>query len=359
MDFNVTLLPGDGVGPEIIDAAAAVLGAIEHKYGHDFHMHSKNIGGAAIDTTGVPLPEETLADCKAADAVLLGAVGGPKWDSLKPHLRPERGLLTLRSGMGLFANIRPAVLHEELASSSPLRPDIAKQGVNIMMVRELTGGIYFGERGYRDGAMGQEAYDTEVYSINEIERIAKIAFELAKTRGKKVTSVDKANVLETSRLWRATVERVAAGYPDVRLENMLVDNCAMQLVKNPSRFDVVLTSNMFGDILSDEAAAVTGSIGMLPSSSLGAGGAALYEPIHGSAPDIAGKDEVNPIGTILAAAMMLSQSLKLEAEALAVENAVHKVLAKGLRTKDLAVGSKKPVSCSRITEEIVFAVLNK
>ena len=357
MDFKVTLLPGDGVGPEVIDSAVAVLSAIERKYGHDFHLHSKDIGGAAIDTTGVPLPEDTLNDCKAADAVLLGAVGGPKWDDLKPHLRPERGLLALRAGLGLFANIRPAVLHDELAASSPLRADIAKQGVNIMMVRELTGGIYFGERGYRDGAMGQEAFDTEVYSINEIERIAKIAFELAKTRGKKVTSVDKANVLATSRLWRATVERIAAGYPDVKLENMLVDNCAMQLIKNPAQFDVILTSNMFGDILSDEAAALTGSIGMLPSSSLGSGSIGLYEPIHGSAPDLAGKDEVNPIATILAAAMMLSQSLKLSRESWDLEIAVHKTLAKGLRTKDIAVG-KKAVSCSRMTEEIVFAVLD-
>ncbi len=358
MDFNITLLPGDGVGPEIIDSAVAVLGAIERKFGHNFHMHSMNIGGIAIDTTGVPLPEETLNDCKAADAVLLGAVGGTKWNGLKAHLRPEHGLLALRSGMGLFANLRPAVLYDELALSCPLRPDIAKKGIDIMMVRELTGGIYFGDHGYRDGSLGQEAYDTEVYSINEIERIAKIAFEVAKDRKKHVTSVDKANVLETSRLWRATVERIAKGYPDVELEHMLVDNCAMQLVRNPSRFDVILTSNMFGDILSDETAAITGSIGMLPSSSIGTGHNGLYEPIHGSAPDIAGKDEVNPIATILAAAMMLSTSLKLVNEAMAIEGAVHKVLAKGLRTKDIAIGLKKPITCSRMTEEIVFAILN-
>lgn len=358
MDFKVTLLPGDGVGPEVIDSAVAVLNAVERKFGHNFHMHSMPIGGSAIDLTGVPLPAETLDACTSADAVLLGAVGGPKWEDLKPHMRPEKGLLSLRSGMGLFANLRPAVLYEELIQSSPLRPDLAKKGVDIMMVRELTGGIYFGERGYRDGSLGQEAYDTEVYSIYEIERIAKLAFELAKTRGKRVTSVDKANVLETSRLWRATVERIAKGYPEVELEHMLVDNCAMQLVKNPSRFDVVLTSNMFGDILSDEAAAITGSIGMLPSSSLGAGNIGLYEPIHGSAPDIAGKDEVNPIATILAAAMMLSTSLKLINEAMAIENAIHKVLAKGLRTKDVAIGIKKPVTCSRMTEEIALTILN-
>lgn len=357
MDFNITLLPGDGVGPEIIDSAVAVLSAVEKKFGHNFHMHRMDIGGCAIDSTGVPLPKETLDDCKAANAVLLGAVGGPKWDGLSPHIRPEKGLLSLRSGMGLFANLRPAVLHDELISASPLRPDIAKKGVDIMIVRELTGGIYFGERGYRDGEWGQEAYDTEVYSINEIERIAKIAFELAMTRGKRITSVDKANVLETSRLWRATVERIGKGYPEVQIENMLVDSCAMQLVKDPSRFDVILTSNMFGDILSDEAAAVTGSIGMLPSSSLGAGNIGLYEPIHGSAPDIAGKDEVNPIATILAAAMMLSTSLKLFDEAMAVEAAVHKVLSKGLRTKDIA-GGKKYVTCSRMSEEIALALLN-
>ncbi len=358
MDFHITLLPGDGVGPEIIDAATTVLTAVEKKFGHNFHMQSRDIGGVAIDTTGVPLPKETLDACKQSDAVLLGAVGGPKWDGLKAHLRPERGLLSLRSGLGLFANLRPIALHEELISSSPLRQDIAKRGVNIMIVRELTGGIYFGERGYRDGAFGQEAYDTEVYSINEVERIAKIAFEIAMGRNKKVTSVDKANVLETSRLWRATVERVAKGYPEVELENMLVDNCAMQLIKEPSRFDVILTNNMFGDILSDEASMLTGSIGLLPSSSLGAGNMGLYEPIHGSAPDIAGNDEANPIATVLASAMMLSTSLKLVNEAFAVECAVHKVLAKGLRTKDIA-GGKKHVSCSRMAEEIALAVLNR
>ncbi|MDE7464117.1 MAG: 3-isopropylmalate dehydrogenase, partial [Clostridiales bacterium] len=351
MDFHIALLPGDGVGPEIVEAAATVLSAVENKFGHDFHMQSYDIGGAAVDTTGVPLPKDTLDACKNADAVLLGAVGGPKWDGLKTHLRPERGLLALRSGMGLFANFRPVALHDELISTSPLRADIAKKGFDIMFVRELTGGIYFGERGYRDGAFGQEAYDTEVYSINEVERIAKIAFEIAMSRNKKVTSVDKANVLETSRLWRATVERVAKGYPEVELENMLVDNCAVQLIKEPSRFDVILTTNMFGDMLSSEASTLTGSIGMLPSSSIGANNVGLYSPIHGSAPDIAGLDEANPIATILSAAMLLSTSLKLVNEALAIEGAVQKVLAKGLRTKDIA-GGKKHVSCSRIAEEI-------
>lgn len=357
MNFNVVLLPGDGVGPEIIDAAVAVLNAVERKYGHNFHMRPMPVGGSAIDSTGVPLPKETLDACKAANAVLLGAVGGPKWESVSSHLRPEKGLLALRSGMGLFANLRPVSLYGELVNASPLKNDIAKKGVDIMIVRELIGGIYFGERGFRDGAMGQEAFDTEVYSINEIERIAKIAFEIAVSRGKRVTSIDKANVLDSSKLWRATVERIAKSYPDVKLEHMLVDNCAMQLVKDPSQFDVLLTSNLFGDILSDEAAAVTGSIGMLPSSSLGAGNIGLYEPIHGSAPDIAGKDEANPIGTILAAAMMLGTSLKLVDEAVAVENAVKRTLAKGMRTKDIA-GGKKHVSCSRMAEEIALAVLN-
>ncbi len=357
MNFNVVLLPGDGVGPEIIDAAVAVLNAVERKFGHNFHMRALPVGGSAIDSTGVPLPKDTLEACKAANAVLLGAVGGPKWESVSAHLRPEKGLLALRSGMGLFANLRPVSLYSELVNASPLKSDIAKKGVDIMIVRELIGGIYFGERGFRDGVMGQEAYDTEVYSINEIERIAKIAFEIASSRNKRVTSVDKANVLDTSKLWRATVERIAKSYPDVKLEHMLVDNCAMQLVKDPSQFDVLLTSNLFGDILSDEAAAITGSIGMLPSSSLGAGNIGLYEPIHGSAPDIAGKDEANPIGTILAAAMMLGTSLKLVDEAVAVENAVKRTLAKGLRTKDIA-GGKKHVSCSRMAEEIALAILN-
>ena len=357
MDFNVTLLPGDGVGPEIIDSASAILAAVQSKYGHNFHLRTMKIGGAAIDSTGVPLPKETLEACKSSDAVLLGAVGGPKWEGQSAHLRPERGLLSLRQSMGLFANLRPVALYDELISTSPFKPEIVKKGFNIMMVRELTGGIFFGERGYRDGTFGQEAYDTEVYSIYEVERIAKIAFELAMTRSKKVTSVDKATVLDSSRLWRATVERVAKSYPEVTLEHMLVDNCAMQLIKEPSQFDVILTTNLFGNILSNEASMLTGSIGLLPSSSLGAGNIGLYEPIHGAAPDIAGNDEVNPIATILAAAMMLSTSLKLVKEAHAVENAVRKVLAKGLRTKDIS-GGKKYVSCSRITEEIALAILN-
>lgn len=356
MDFNITLLPGDGVGQEVIDSAITVLTAVERKYGHNFHMHSMPIGGDAIDKTGVPLPDETLAACKEADAVLLGAVGGPKWENRAAHVRPERGLLSLRTGMGLFANVRPVVLYGELAQTCPLVPEVAKKGIDMMFVRELSGGIYFGEHGYRDGMHGQEAYDTEKYSINEIERIAKIAFEIAKTRNGRVTSVDKSNVLESGRLWRATVERIAAQYRDVKLENMLVDNCAMQLVKNPAQFDVILTTNMFGDILTHEAAAISGSIGMLPSSSLGSGNVGLYEPVHGSAPDIAGQNVVNPIATILAAAMMLGTSLGLVDEAMAVENAVHKALAHGLRTKDIAMG-KRAVSTARMTEEIALNIV--
>ncbi len=358
MELNVTVLRGDGIGPEITDAAIGCLDAIATRFNHTFNYSFPLIGGEAIDKTGVPLPQETIDECLKSDAVLLGAVGGPKWDSLPAHLRPEKGLLGIRSAMGLYANIRPALLYDVLRANSPLRADIAKQGIDLVMVRELTGGIYFGPRGYRDGEYGQEAYDTEVYSITEIERIAKIAFDLAMTRRKKVTSVDKANVLESSRLWRATVARVAKEYPEVELENMLVDNCAMQIVKNPSQFDVMLCPNMFGDILSDEAAMATGSIGLLPSSSLGATKRGLYEPIHGSAPDIAGKNVANPIATVLAAAMMLATSFNLTAETLALENAIKSVLNQGYRTPDIySIGNKK-VSCSKMGELIALAVLN-
>lgn len=356
MDFKITLLPGDGVGPEIVEAAASVLKAVEKKFGHTFNMTEKAIGGCAIDLYGVPLPKDTLDECLASDAVLLGAVGGPKWDKVDASVRPEKGLLAIRSELGLYANLRPVVLYEVLSSMSPIRRDVIEKGVDIMFVRELTGGIYFGERGYRDGKNGREAYDTEVYSDMEIERIAEIAFDLAEKRGKKVTSVDKANVLETSRLWRATVDEIAKRHPAVTVEHMLVDNCAMQLIKNPARFDVILTSNMFGDILTDEASALSGSIGMLPSSSLGGKNPGLYEPIHGSAPDIAGKDIANPIGTILAAAMMLRSSLNLPDEAAAIENAVRDCLNKGLRTADISDG-KKSIACSQMTKEIVKALV--
>lgn len=358
MDFKIAVIQGDGIGPEITNAAIGALDAVALKFGHKFVYSYPLLGGVAIDNTGVPLPQETVDVCLSSDAVLLGAVGGPKWDGLKGHLRPEKGLLGIRSAMGLFANVRPAILYDELKNASPLRPDIAKQGIDLVVVRELTGGIYFGNRGYRDGQYGQEAFDTECYSIMEIERIARLGFEIARGRRKKVTSVDKANVLESSRLWRATVERVGQNYPDVTLENILVDNCAMQLVKNPSQFDVLLCPNMFGDILSDEAAMVTGSIGLLPSSSLGATKLGLYEPIHGSAPDIAGTDTANPIATILSAAMLLSSSLDLDKETKCLENAIKTVLAKGYRTPDIYSAGTKKVGCSKMAELVALEVLN-
>lgn len=357
MEAKIAVIRGDGIGPEIVDAAIGCLDAVARRFGHKFAYSFPPMGGEAIDSTGVPLPQETIDECKQSDAVLLGAVGGPKWDSLPGHLRPEKGLLGLRSALGLYANVRPAILYDQLKNESPLKPAVTKKGVNIMVVRELTGGIYFGPRGMRDGRMGREAYDTEVYAVREIERIAKIAFDLAGGRRKKVTSVDKANVLETGRLWRATVSKVAESYPDIELQHMLVDNCAMQIVKDPSQFDVLLCPNMFGDILSDEAAMITGSIGLLPSSSLGASKPGLYEPIHGSAPDIAGTDTADPIATILAAAMMLS-SLGLMKETAALEKAVNIILDKGYRTADIYATGNKKVSCSKMGELIALEILN-
>ena len=340
MKLNIGLLKGDGIGPEIVDSAVRVLEKIASKFGHEFHFTPYLIGGAAIDATGAPLPEETVKGCLASDSVLLGAVGGPKWDNLPGNVRPEKALLGIRAAMGLYTNLRPARLYAALKDDSPLRPDLVEKGFDIMIVRELTGGIYFGDRGYREGKYGEEAYDTEQYSRMEIERIARAAFEAARVRNKKVTSIDKANVLETSRLWRKTVHEIAAEYPDVTVTDMLVDNAAMQLVRNPSQFDVIVTSNMFGDILSDEASQITGSIGMLPSASIGATKVGLYEPIHGSAPDIAGQNKANPIATILSAAMMLRYAFALEAEALAIEEAVNRVLDAGLRTADIAHGEE-------------------
>ena len=340
MKLNIGLLKGDGIGPEIVDSAVRVLEKIASKFGHEFQFTPYLIGGAAIDATGAPLPEETVEGCLASDSVLLGAVGGPKWDNLPGNVRPEKALLGIRAAMGLYTNLRPARLYAALKDDSPLRPDLVEKGFDIMIVRELTGGIYFGDRGYREGKYGEEAYDTEQYSRMEIERIARAAFEAARVRNKKVTSIDKANVLETSRLWRKTVHEIAAEYPDVTVTDMLVDNAAMQLVRNPSQFDVIVTSNMFGDILSDEASQITGSIGMLPSASIGATKVGLYEPIHGSAPDIAGQNKANPIATILSAAMMLRYAFALEAEALAIEEAVNRVLDAGLRTADIAHGEE-------------------
>ena len=340
MKLNIGLLKGDGIGPEIVDSAVRVLEKIAEKFGHEFCFTPYLIGGAAIDATGAPLPEETVNGCLASDSVLLGAVGGPKWDNLPGNVRPEKALLGIRAAMGLYTNLRPARLYAALKDDSPLRPDLVEKGFDIMIVRELTGGIYFGDRGYREGKYGEEAYDTEQYSRMEIERIARAAFEAARVRGTKVTSIDKANVLETSRRWRKTVHEIAAEYPDITVTDMLVDNAAMQLVRNPSQFDVIVTSNMFGDILSDEASQITGSIGMLPSASIGATKVGLYEPIHGSAPDIAGQNKANPIATILSAAMMLRYAFALEAEAQAIEDAVNRVLDAGLRTADIAHGEE-------------------
>ncbi|MBQ8496030.1 MAG: 3-isopropylmalate dehydrogenase [Clostridia bacterium] len=338
MNLNIALLKGDGIGPEIVDSAVRVLEKIGEKFGHTFNFTPYLIGGSAIDATGAPLPEETVKGCLASDSVLLGAVGGPKWDTLPGNCRPEKALLGIRAAMELYTNLRPARLYAALKDDSPLRPDLVEKGFDIMIVRELTGGIYFGDRGYREGKYGEEAYDTEQYSRMEIERIARAAFEAARVRNKRVISIDKANVLETSRLWRKTVHEIAAEYPDVTVTDMLVDNAAMQLVRNPSQFDVIVTSNMFGDILSDEASQITGSIGMLPSASIGATKRGLYEPIHGSAPDIAGQNKANPIATILSAAMMLRYAFALENEALAIENAVDRVLEAGFRTADIAHG---------------------
>ena len=354
MQMNIALVKGDGIGPEIVTSAVAVLNAIGEKYGHIFVFTDVLAGGCAIDATGIPLPQETVDTCLASDSVLLGAVGGPKWDTLPGNIRPEKALLGLRSALGLYTNLRPARLYPALKDECPLRADIVEKGFDLLMVRELTGGIYFGDRGRREGKYGPEAYDTEAYSVMEVERIARAAFEAARKRGKKVTSIDKANVLETSRLWRETVHRIGADYPDVELQDMLVDNAAMQLVRNPSSFDVVVTSNMFGDILSDEASQISGSIGLLPSASLGDGRRGLYEPIHGSAPDIAGQNKANPLATILSAAMMLRYAFDLEDEARMIERAVDKALEDGCRTADIARGEGvKALSCTEMTAAVI------
>lgn len=353
MQYTIALVKGDGIGPEIVDSAVKILEKIAVKYGHTFTFPSYLAGGCAIDECGTPLPTETVEGCLAADAVLLGAVGGPKWDTNPAELRPEKALLGLRSALGLYTNLRPAKLYEALSGDCPLRADIVANGFDLLMVRELTGGIYFGERGRRNGKYGPEAYDTEAYSVMEIERIARIAFESAMKRRKKVISIDKANVLETSRLWRETVHRIAKEYPEVSCEDMLVDNAAMQLVRNPSQFDVVVTTNMFGDILSDEASQITGSIGLLPSASLGDTTRGMYEPIHGSAPDIAGQNRANPIATVLSAAMLLRYSFSLSAEADDIEQAVNTVLNKGFRTADIAKAGDVALSTTEITEKIL------
>lgn len=355
MRYEIALVKGDGIGPEIVDSAVKVLTKVGKKFGHTFACTSYLAGGCAIDAVGEPLPQETVDGCLAADSVLLGAVGGPKWDKNPASCRPEKALLGLRKALGLYTNLRPAKLYPALAEACPLRADLVARGFDLMMVRELTGGIYFGERGRRDGAYGPEAYDTECYSVKEIERIARVAFEAARKRRKHVTSIDKANVLESSRLWRETIHRIAQEYPDVTCTDMLVDNAAMQLVRDPAQFDVVVTTNMFGDILSDEASQITGSIGLLPSASLGGGTRGMYEPIHGSAPDIAGQNKANPIATILSVAMMLRYSFQLMEEADCVERAVEQVLSAGWRTADLGGGTQS-LGTVEMTEKILAEI---
>lgn len=341
--FKIAVLPGDGIGTEIVPEAQKVLKAVAKRFNHEFAFTEALVGGAAIDEVGVPLPEETLALCKNSDAVLLGAIGGPKWDNLPAELRPEAAaLLALRKELGLYANLRPAYLFPELVHASSLKPDII-EGVDLLVVRELTGGLYFGEKRREKVPGGERAIDVLEYSTYEIERIVHLACEAARKRRKKVTSVDKANVLESSRLWREVANQVALEYPDVEFSHMYVDNCAMQLIRNPRQFDVIVTENMFGDILTDEASMLTGSLGMLPSASIG-GKVGMYEPSHGSAPDIAGQGKANPLATILSAAMMLRYSFDLEQEALAVEQAVREVLAEGYRTPDIAEPDQKLVN---------------
>lgn len=350
--YKIGVLPGDGIGVEIVPEAIKVLKAIGQKYGHSFEFTEGKIGGAAIDAVGVPLPEETLQLCHNSDAVLLGAIGGPKWDTLPVHLRPEAGaLLPLRKALGLYANLRPATLYNALLDASTLKREVI-EGTDIMVIRELTGGLYFGEKKREMTAAGQIAVDTLVYSTEEIERIARLGFEIAMKRKKVLHSVDKANVLESSRLWRETVTALAKEYPQVELIHMYVDNCAMQLVRWPKQFDVIVTENMFGDILTDQASMLTGSIGMLPSASLG-GKVGLFEPSHGSAPDIAGQKKANPLATILSAAMMLRYAFDLQEEAGVIEEAVVKVLDLGYRTPDIMEDGGKPVNTEEMGDRVV------
>ena len=348
MNKNITLLKGDGIGPEIVSQAVKVLDAVAKKYGHEFNYTEVDIGGCSIDKFGVPITDEGMEKCKSADAVLLGAVGGPKWDNVDPSVRPEKALLAVRRELGLFANLRPTRLFPQLADSSPLKQSIVGNGIDLMIVRELTGGIYFGKR-YTEVKDGEKvATDYMTYSEHEIERIGRVAFESALKRNKKLASVDKANVLDSSRLWRATMHKLAEEYPEVEYSDILVDNTAMQLIKNPTQFDVIVTENMFGDILSDEASMLTGSIGMMPSASLSSGTLGMYEPIHGSAPDIAGMDIANPIGTVMSAAMMLRYSFDMMEEADAIEAAVNRALDDGYRTADIYKEGTKKVGCAEM-----------
>ena len=356
MEYKLAVIPGDGIGPDVVEQTLLVLDKVGEKFGHTFHYQKVLAGGCAIDATGACLPQETIDVCKASDAVLLGAVGGWKWDTLPGDQRPERALLGLRKALGLFANLRPALLFEQLADASHLKPEILAGGLDIVVVRELTGGIYFGEKGFKDTDLGPAAYDVEQYAEEEVRRIAKVAFDMAMKRSKHVTSVDKANVLESSRLWRRVVAEVAQDYPEVTLDNLYVDNAAMQLVRNPRQFDVIVTSNIFGDILSDEASQITGSIGMLPSASLAKGNFGMYEPVHGSAPDIAGQDKANTMATILSAAMMLRYTFGLLQEADAVENAVKAVLDQGYRTPDLFAGEGTLIGTAEMGRRIAEAI---
>lgn len=361
MDLRITCIPGDGIGPEIVAEAKKVLDKVAEKYGHQMKYTDILMGGASIDAYGVPLTDEAIATAKAADAVLMGSIGGntttSPWYKLPPNLRPEAGLLKIRKALNLFANLRPAYLYEELAGACPLKEEISSQGFDMLIMRELTGGLYFGERKTIEENGVKKAIDTLTYDENEIRRIAIKGFDVAMKRRKKVTSVDKANVLDSSRLWRKVVEEVAKDYPEVTLEHMLVDNCAMQLVRDPAQFDVILTENMFGDILSDEASMVTGSIGMLSSASLNDTKFGLYEPSHGSAPDIAGLDVANPIATILSASMMLRYSFDLDKEADAIDAAVKKVLQDGFRTGDIMSEGCTKVGCKKMGDLIAERII--
>ena len=359
MNYKIVTLPGDGIGPDIVKEAVKVLNKVASVYGHEFTFDEELIGGSAIDAAGSSLPQKTIDACKAADAVLLGAVGGPKWDNLPNGDRPEKGLLGIRSALGLFANLRPAILYPQLKFATPLKEEIVGDGLDILIVRELTSGIYFGERNKvvcEEDDSKTFASDLEKYTVGEIERIARVGFNAAMKRDKRVCVVDKANVLESSRLWREVVKRVAKDYPEVELSFMYVDNAAMQLVANPRQFDVMITSNIFGDILSDEASIITGSIGMLSSASLREDSLGLYEPSHGSAPDIAGQNKANPLATILSAAMLLRYSMNLEKEAAAIEKAVNDVLDAGFRTGDIMSEGMKQVGTVEMGDLVVAAI---
>ncbi len=348
MQYNIAVVKGDGIGPEIVTEAMKTLEVVGQKFGHTFSFQEVLAGGCSIDANGIPLTQETIDLCKAADSVLLGAVGGPKWDDVPSERRPEKALLGLRAALGLFVNLRPAQMHKALADACPIKQEIIGDGFDILVCRELIGDVYFGTHGRRQSEGGETGYDDMNYSVAEVERIGRRAFEMAMKRRKKVCSVDKANVLETSRVWRETMHRIKAEYPEVEYSDMYVDNCAMQLVRNPGQFDVIVTGNLFGDILSDEASMITGSIGMLPSASMNESGKGMYEPIHGSAPDIAGKGIANPIATILSCAMMLRYSFSLQREADAIETAVEKVLDSGYRTADIAAKDENALSTSEM-----------